>query len=78
MHIFQWSDTHFAQGEDIANGRILQIIYNAGAHEFGIFYNSLVYSENTNAAKLLRKHIPNSAIYKEDDRELYRVGNTIS
>jgi hypothetical protein len=71
--LFKLSDLQFMQDASVANEELLRIIHNGGSKEFGIFYNSLVYSENTDAAKLLRQGIDNDDIEVIDGEEFYKV-----
>jgi hypothetical protein len=71
--LFQLSDLQSMQDASVANKEFLRIIHNGSTREFGIFYNSLVYSENTDAAKLLRQEIDDADFEVIDGEEFYKV-----
>jgi hypothetical protein len=57
----------------IANLDFLAAIKNGGPHAYGLFYNSLMLSDNLNAANILRPGIDDNDIMEIDGAKLYVI-----
>jgi hypothetical protein len=68
----QWNNLLFEQDARTANLELINIIKHGGPRAFGVFYNALVLSDNTNVAKQLRTLIDNKELVVIDGYELYR------